>query len=153
MSTAEAELGATVKGAAEGEGVLSLLSDFHITARLVLKSDASAAIGITKRIGLGKVRHLATGDLWIQQKVRKGELEVSKLPGKENPADAFTKPLDGLRIKDLMQRIGVRVPLGASGVGGVGCGHGCGTFVGEPCHHPTACSSVVGVPSTYRCGV
>ena len=116
-----------VKGAAEGEGVLSLLSDFHITARLMLKSDASAAIGITKRIGLGKVRHLATGDLWVQQKVRKGELEISKLPGKGNPADAFTKPLDGLRIKDLMRRIGVRVPTGASadcGVGGVPKGQG-----------------------------
>ena len=120
LSTAEAELGAIVKGAAEGEGMLSLLSDFHIKARLILKSDASAAIGITKRIGLGKVRHLATGDLWVQQKVRKGELEISKLPGKENPADAFTKPLDGLRITDHMRRIGVRVPAGASAGGGVG---------------------------------
>ena len=33
--------------------------------RLTLKSDATAAIGITQREGLGKVRHLATADLWV----------------------------------------------------------------------------------------
>ena len=53
LSSGEAELAAVVAGVAEGLGMLS-----------VLRSDATAAIGITQRKGLGKVRHLATADLW-----------------------------------------------------------------------------------------
>ena len=114
LSTGEAELGATVKGAAEAEGVQSVLRDFAIEASIVLKSDASAAIGITKRLGLGKVRHLATGDLWIQQRVHQKRLEIEKLPGEVNPSDAMTKGLDRVRLDKLMELIGVRSPLPAT---------------------------------------
>ena len=113
LSTGEAELGAAVKGATEAEGIQSILRDFEIVARIVMKSDASAAIGITRRLGLGKVRHLSTGDLWIQQRVHQGRIEVGKLPGSENPADAMTKALDRGRLDQLMQRLGFRKPLGA----------------------------------------
>ena len=71
LSTGEAELGATVRGAAEAEGIVSILGDFHIEAKVVLKSDAAAAIGITQRVGLGRVRHLAVSDLWIQQRIKR----------------------------------------------------------------------------------
>ena len=107
LSTGEAELGATTKGAAEGEGVLSILRDFGLDAKPRLLSDASAAIGITQRLGLGKVRHLSVQDLWIQQKVRQGEIEVQKLPGEVNPSDLMTKPLDKSRILKLLSLVGV----------------------------------------------
>ena len=110
LSTGEAELGATARGAAEAEGVASILRDFHISANIHLKSDASAAVGITQRLGLGKVRHLSVGDLWIQQKVRRGELQVSKLPGIHNPADLLTKALDKARIDYLLNIMGMRAP-------------------------------------------
>ena len=71
LSTGEAELGAMTKGAAESEGILAILRDFSLDANITISSDASAAIGITKRLGLGKVRHLSVADLWIQQRVRK----------------------------------------------------------------------------------
>ena len=54
------------------------------------RSYATAAIGICKRQGLGRVRHLATADLWLQQRVKARELLLSKVPGKDNPADVFT---------------------------------------------------------------
>ena len=92
LSIGEAELGATTKGAAEGEGILSILRDFGLDAKPRLLSDASAAIGITQRLGLGKVRHLSVQDLWIQQKVRRKELDVEKPPGETNPSDLMTKP-------------------------------------------------------------
>ena len=73
----------------------SVLQDFGLNAEILIRSDATAAIGIVHRLGLGKVRHLATSDLWIQQHVRMGLLRIEKLDGKSNPADAFTKHLPG----------------------------------------------------------
>ena len=72
LSTGESELGAVVKGATEGLGMQSLLRDFGFEAAVHLLSDATAAIGIVRRLGLGRVRHLATADLWIQQRLRRG---------------------------------------------------------------------------------
>ena len=58
---------------------------------VAIKSDATAAIGMVHRLGLGKVRHLAMGDLWIQHHVRLVKIRVSKKSGLENPSDAQTK--------------------------------------------------------------
>ena len=93
LSSGEAELGAVVRGAAEGLGFLSVLADFGMNVGLLMRSDATAAIGIVGREGLGKVRHLATADLWVQQRVRRGDMQVEKWPGPENPADLLTKGL------------------------------------------------------------
>ena len=114
MSTGESELGAVAKGAAEGAGIQSILEDFQISTSLDLLSDASAAIGITQRLGLGKVRHLSLGDLWVQQKVRNGELNVGKLSGEENTSDMMTKALARPRIRKLLKLLNVRSPSGAS---------------------------------------
>ena len=70
LSTGESELAAVVKGATEGLGLQSVLRDFGFETSVHLLSDATAAIGIVKRLGLGRVRHLAVGDLWIQQRLR-----------------------------------------------------------------------------------
>ena len=107
LSTGEAELGATTRGAAESEGVLSLLRDFGLDASLKLRSDASAAIGITQRLGLGKVRHLSVADLWAQERARAGSLRVVKIDGHDNPADLMTKGLTSARIKHLMGKMDV----------------------------------------------
>jgi hypothetical protein len=40
---------------------------------------------------LGKVRHLDTHTLWIQQAVRSGQIDLRKVDGDVNPADVFTK--------------------------------------------------------------
>ena len=109
--TGDAELGAVVRGVAESDGVASIPSDFQIDAKVRLKSDASAAVGITQRLGLGRVRHLAVSDLWIQQRVRSGAVSIEKLPGLENPADLLTKALDGPRIAYLLLRCGLGAPM------------------------------------------
>ena len=56
-------------------------------------TDSSAAIGIASRSGLGKLRHLETHTLWLQEKVRTGAIIVKKVHGEVNPADIFTKHL------------------------------------------------------------
>ena len=63
-----------------------------------LLADASAALGILKRCGLGKVRHLNTNYLWVQEVMSKREVDYGKVPGSENLSDLFTKALDGETI-------------------------------------------------------
>ena len=40
---------------------------------------------------MGKVRHLDVTDLWVQQKVRSGAVDLVKVAGADNPADIMTK--------------------------------------------------------------
>ncbi len=54
-------------------------------------TDSSAAIGICTRQGLGKLRHLDTHTLWIQQAVRTRRVDLRKVDGEANPADLLTK--------------------------------------------------------------
>ena len=54
-------------------------------------TDASAAKGITARRGAGKIRRIEDSQLWIQDKVRKGEIMMRKVDTTENLADALTK--------------------------------------------------------------
>ena len=76
LSSGEAELGGLIKAGAEGLGMQAVMRDFGLTVGIKILSDATAAIGMVRRLGLGKVRHLATADLWIQQRVRKGEISI-----------------------------------------------------------------------------
>ena len=93
LSSAEAELHGIAKGAAQGIGLRSLVRDLCIELDVVVLTDAAAAIGMVRRRGLGKVRHLDVTDLWLQEKVREGDIHVEKVAGTENPADALTKVL------------------------------------------------------------
>ena len=64
-----------------------MLKDFGRDVKITIRSDATAAIGICRRLGFGRVRHLATADFWIQQLVRQRKCRLEKWPGPENPAD------------------------------------------------------------------
>ena len=48
-------------------------------------------LGNAQRSGLGKLRHLAVHLLWLQEKVRRGDIKVTKVGTHENVADALTK--------------------------------------------------------------
>ena len=93
LSSGEAELIGIVKGASEAIGLRSVAADMGLTLDISLLTDSSAALGICRRTGIGKVRHLAVGQLWVQDKVRSGELKLYKVAGEKNPADLLTKPL------------------------------------------------------------
>ena len=55
---------------------------------------ASSALGIINRIGLGKTRHIDTSLLWIQHTAAERHLAFTKVLGKNNPAELYTKYLD-----------------------------------------------------------
>ena len=94
LSSGEAELHGIASGAAQGMGIQSLMRDMGWHADLHLHSDATAAIGIARRKGLGKIRHLDVADLWIQDKIRSRKMKLSKVLGADNCADAMTKYVD-----------------------------------------------------------
>ncbi len=71
----------------------SLLADLGVVCRVRMFVDASAALGIIQRQGIGKIRHLDTSVLWLQQKELKEKLTFSKVHGTENCADLMTKHL------------------------------------------------------------
>ena len=105
LSSAEAELIALVKGAAEGLAMRSLLWDLGEDSTVRVRVDSSAAIGICKRTGVGRIRHLDTRLLWVQELVRSGALLVEKVPGEDNPADLMTKHLGADAISAHLVRL------------------------------------------------
>ena len=107
LSSAEAELGGIVKSAGEGIGLRSLAQDLGATLALELHADSSAAIGICKRTGIGKVRHLAVGQLWVQERVRTRDFRLYKVLGTANPADALTKSLARETLDGHIERMGL----------------------------------------------
>ena len=71
---------------------VSVKKDFCcINTNLTSCSDATAAIAIASRRGLGKVRHVEVCQLWLQEKVKNGIVNVVKVGTHENIADALTK--------------------------------------------------------------
>ena len=112
LSSGEAELGGICRGASIGLGLQSLASDLGISLDLEILTDATAAIGICRRRGLGKIRHLATADLWVQDRLRRGDFKLTKIPGAENPADMLTKHVARDVMHRHMRKIGVSAETG-----------------------------------------
>ena len=109
LSSAEAELYAAITACSETLGFLSLLKDYQIHANGKVMSDASAALGIIRRQGLGRTRHIHTSYLWIQH-VNERAINFSKVPGSENCADLFTKPLTRESAEHLSELVGMEFP-------------------------------------------
>ena len=83
------------------------MADFGLKVPVRVWTDSSAAIGISTRSGLGKLRHLETLSLWVQEKVRVGAIQVRKVKGDVKPADLFTKPSpSSVNIEQLVKLFG-----------------------------------------------
>ncbi len=109
LSSGEAEFYGVVKAASAALGYQALLEDLGIPMAVRVWTDSSATIGICSRRGLGKLRHVDTQCLWIQQRVREKDFELRKVRGDLNPADLCTKHLPGLRkIESLAELFGCR---------------------------------------------
>ena len=69
----------------------ALMKDFGHDAKIQFYVDAHAALGVAQRQGIGKIRHLQTNCLWIQDKAIKRAIEFIKVHGSQNPAGLQTK--------------------------------------------------------------
>ena len=108
LSSAEAELCGICKGTSISLGLQAVAKDLGISWTLSILTDAAAAIGVCRRRGLGKIRHLATSDLWIQERLRNGDFVLEKVAGSNNIADALTKHVDRTNQERHMQSWGLR---------------------------------------------
>ena len=90
LSSAEAELHALTKCAAEGMAAVNMMKECYVPIPLKLLTDSSAARGIIKRNGVGKVKHLEVKCLWIQEREERGDLCCVKIPRLQNSSDLLT---------------------------------------------------------------
>ena len=111
LSSGEAEFYAAVKGCKEGIGMKALIADLGIEVRVEVVQDSTAAKGTATRIGIGKIKHLDTGWLWIQEVVRAGVVTLKKINGKVNPADLLTKPKSAAEAARLASSLGYELVL------------------------------------------
>ena len=65
-------------GRVEVLGMNALAEDLGIALDLEVLTDATATIGICRRRGLGRIRHLAVADLWVQDKLRSKDLAFQR---------------------------------------------------------------------------
>ena len=115
LSSVEAEFYGLVKADGAGLGHQSIMADFGLKVPVRVWTDSSAAIGISSRSGLGKLRHLETHALWVQEKVRVEAIQVRKVRGDVIPADLFTKHLpSSIKIAQLVKLFGCEYRQGRS---------------------------------------
>ena len=107
QSSAEAELYATASGVSEGILLRKVLEFVGHTAGPRAITDSSANNAVSHRLGVGKIRHLETKVLWLQDLVYDGRLAMSWIKGQQNRADLGTKVLQKRRIEELRGMIGL----------------------------------------------
>ena len=105
LSTGEAELYAINKTAASGLGVQSILHDLGINVDICVFTDATSGKAMASRRGLGKVRHIAVNELWIQEHIQNKTITIKKIKNKFNPADLLTKYLSKAEVATIMEHI------------------------------------------------
>ncbi len=99
LSSGESEFYGIVKPAAMGLGMKGLMEDLGIEAEVQVNTDSSAANSMTARKGVGRVRHIEVRELWVQDRVGKGELKIVKVKEEDNVADGLTKHVDRQKLE------------------------------------------------------
>ena len=78
--------------------------------------DATAGAAIGSRRGLGKVKHLHTKFLWVQDYVTRREITIGKKHTSENLADILTKAIDAGTLRRMMEAMGFHYRQGKAGL-------------------------------------
>ena len=123
LSSGEAELYAATMGGTELLGAGTLARELGMgDLALQLYIDASATKGSVSRTGAGRLKHVETQHLWLQQHVKSGRITCTKIPRYDNTADMMThawKAADGEKfmgrmgftttgVEDIVMRVGTR---------------------------------------------
>ena len=115
LISGEAEYYAALKGASAALGFQFMLRDLGLHASIILYTDSSAARGITHRAGLGKLRHLETGYLWLQAAVKAKRLQVRKVLETDNTADLLTNHLSAGDMWKHLEKLSMTPEEGRTG--------------------------------------
>ena len=68
----------------------NLFDEIDVSLKISLSGDSSASQGTLQRLGAGRMKHLSTRQLWLQERVYTGEVAVHKIPRVKNWADVLT---------------------------------------------------------------
>ena len=83
----------------------SLLQDMGIDADVRLVTDATTGKAIAPRSGIGKVWHIVTRELWIQDEVLRGRLIIIKLKNLLNTSDVLIEYLDKRTLDEAVAQL------------------------------------------------
>ena len=108
LSSPESEFYGCCGAAAELLYYKGLLNFLGYATKGRLMMDASSAIAIATRSGVGSVRHLAARYLWVQREVQSNSFSVEKVAGPRNPADLGTKHVDVKVLKFCRDFVGLK---------------------------------------------
>ena len=106
LSSGESECYLIVKAATLGLGIKGLMADLGLEVGVQGNTDSSAARSIASRRGAGRVRHIEARELWVQDRVAKGDLEIKRVKGEENVADGLTKHVERAKMDYYMKECG-----------------------------------------------
>ena len=106
LSSAEAELNGLAKASTEALGLVSLAEEMAMKVTAAVTGDSSAAHGIVSRRGTGRVKHLRTQQLWVQEAASTKRLKFTKIPRVHNFADLMTHHWDATTGSAMVSALG-----------------------------------------------
>ena len=109
LSSGEAEFYAIGRGAASAIMMRLFYGECGVAVKSQVCSDSNAGRAIASRIGSGRVRHLQIRGLWLQERVRAGELELGRVNSADNRSDLGTQYLERGRIMKLLEITNLRL--------------------------------------------
>ena len=108
LSSGEAEYYGLVSGISQLFGIVSMAKDWGILLKGHVWMDATAGMAIGSRRGLGRVKHIDTAFLWVQDVINKGKVTLGKKDTKDMLADVLTKPTEWRTIERMTSGMGYR---------------------------------------------
>ena len=87
-------------------GMQSLFKDLGVDVEVQINTDSSTGKSVASRRGAGKIRHLDIRDLWIQERVARGDIMIEKVRGEDNVANGLTKHVDKQKMDQFMSECG-----------------------------------------------
>eukprot|EP00439_Symbiodinium_sp_Y106_P052723 s3817_g7.t1 len=107
LSSGEAEFNGGVMATSEGIFYKEVFDFLRVPLKLRVWLDSSAARGVYQREGVGKIRHLETKGLWVQQGLKERKFTLHAIATETNPSDIHTKALTAARYEFLRKLLGV----------------------------------------------
>lgn len=110
LSTAEAEYVAACEASMEAAAESNILQEIlpHLSVELKIGIDnQDAHVLATNPTYSRRTRHIELRWHYVREQVQKRAIQLHKVRGEVNPADAFTKALEKQRLKSLLQLVGI----------------------------------------------
>ena len=112
LSPGEAEYYALASAGSIRTGVRSLMRDVGMEVTIRLNTDSETAKSIASRKGAGRIRHLETQEMWVQEKVAKKDIFLKTVWGEDNISDGLTKHVERPKLDKYLAGSNQRFALG-----------------------------------------